>query len=155
MSLTQGAGFPQPELRLAAAADAARATQPTLPSCNVKSRQIRRRMTARARSFGLYPYATLACVACRSACTSRLRLLFSVSRKGTLDSGQNRSRDAAVNNWPVEETNNPLLADDRNFCKVEKWTKDGRVERMLHAGNLGKMPRTSSRRPSSTGRGSD
>jgi hypothetical protein len=24
-----------------------------------------------------------------------------------------------------EETDNPLLADDRNYYKVEKWTKDG------------------------------
>jgi hypothetical protein len=29
-------------------------------------------------------------------------------------------------NWSVEETNNPLLADDRNFCMVEKWSKDER-----------------------------
>jgi hypothetical protein len=45
-----------------------------------------------------------------------------------------------MNNWPVEETDNPLCADDRNFYKVEKWTKDGtKVDRMLYAGsNLGK-----------------
>jgi len=35
-----------------------------------------------------------------------------------------------------EETNEPLIADDRNFYKVEKWTKDGsKVERMLYAGS--------------------
>ena len=35
-----------------------------------------------------------------------------------------------------EETNEPLIADHRNFYKVEKWTKDcARVERMLHAGS--------------------
>jgi hypothetical protein len=34
-----------------------------------------------------------------------------------------------------EETDNPLIANDRNYYKVEKWTKDGRVERMLYAGN--------------------
>ena len=35
-----------------------------------------------------------------------------------------------------EETDEPLLADHRNFYKVEKWTKDGsRVERMLYAGS--------------------
>jgi hypothetical protein len=35
-----------------------------------------------------------------------------------------------------EETDNPQLADDRNFYKVEKWTKDGtKVDRMLYAGN--------------------
>jgi hypothetical protein len=33
-------------------------------------------------------------------------------------------------------TDNPLLADDRNYYKVEKWTKDGaKVDRMLYAGN--------------------
>ena len=25
----------------------------------------------------------------------------------------------------AEETNDPLIADNRNFYKVEKWTKDG------------------------------
>jgi hypothetical protein len=41
-----------------------------------------------------------------------------------------------VNHWSDEETDNPLRADDRNFCKVEKWSRDGqRVERMLWAGN--------------------
>jgi len=35
-----------------------------------------------------------------------------------------------------EETDEPLLADHRNYYKVEKWTKDGgRVERMLYAGS--------------------
>jgi hypothetical protein len=38
--------------------------------------------------------------------------------------------------WSEETTDNPLLADDRNFYKVEKWTKDGtKVDRMLYAGN--------------------
>ncbi len=41
-----------------------------------------------------------------------------------------------VADWSDEETDNPLYADDRNFYKVEKWTKDGaKVERMLYAGN--------------------
>ena len=41
-----------------------------------------------------------------------------------------------MNDWSDEETDNPLLADDRNFYKVEKWTKDGtKVDRMLYAGN--------------------
>jgi len=41
-----------------------------------------------------------------------------------------------MSNWPDEETNEPLLADHRNFYKVEKWTEDGaRVERMLYAGS--------------------
>ena len=35
----------------------------------------------------------------------------------------------------AEETNEPLIADHRNFYKVEKWTKDGtKVDHMLHAG---------------------
>jgi hypothetical protein len=37
---------------------------------------------------------------------------------------------------PDEETDEPLIADHRNYYKVEKWTKDGaRVERMLFAGS--------------------
>ena len=35
-----------------------------------------------------------------------------------------------------DETNDPLIADHRNFYKVEKWTKDGsRVDHMLYAGS--------------------
>jgi hypothetical protein len=30
-----------------------------------------------------------------------------------------------TSDWSDEETDNPLRADDRNFYKVEKWTKDG------------------------------
>lgn len=38
--------------------------------------------------------------------------------------------------WSGEETDNPLLADDRNFYKVEKWTKGGtKVDRLFYAGN--------------------
>jgi hypothetical protein len=41
-----------------------------------------------------------------------------------------------MTNLPDEETDNPLLADDRNYYKVEKWTKDGaKVDRMLYAGS--------------------
>jgi hypothetical protein len=41
-----------------------------------------------------------------------------------------------MSNKPDEETTEPLIADHRNFYKVEKWTKDGaRVERMLYAGS--------------------
>jgi hypothetical protein len=41
-----------------------------------------------------------------------------------------------MSNGSDEETDEPLLADHRNYYKVEKWTKDGaRVERMLYAGN--------------------
>jgi hypothetical protein len=35
-----------------------------------------------------------------------------------------------------EETNDPLVAEVRNFYKVEKWTQDGsKVDRLLYAGN--------------------
>ena len=30
-----------------------------------------------------------------------------------------------MSKWSDEETDEPLIADDRNFYKVEKWTKDG------------------------------
>jgi len=41
-----------------------------------------------------------------------------------------------TDHWSREETDNPLYADDRNFYKVEKWTKDGtKVDRLLYAGN--------------------
>jgi hypothetical protein len=37
-----------------------------------------------------------------------------------------------MSHWSDEETDNPLRADDRNFYKLEKWTKDGmKIERML------------------------
>jgi hypothetical protein len=38
--------------------------------------------------------------------------------------------------WSDEETDSPTYADDRNFYKLEKWTKDGtKVDRLLYAGN--------------------
>src|ERR1700733_10165122 len=38
--------------------------------------------------------------------------------------------------WSDEETDHPLRAEDRNFYKVEKWTKDGqKIERLLYGGN--------------------
>ena len=41
-----------------------------------------------------------------------------------------------MNDWSDEETHDPLYADDRNFYKVELWTKDEqRVLHMLYAGN--------------------
>ena len=30
-----------------------------------------------------------------------------------------------MSKWSDEETDEPLIADNRNFYKVEKWTKDG------------------------------
>jgi hypothetical protein len=48
-----------------------------------------------------------------------------------------------------EETDNPLLADDRNFYKVEKWTKDGtKIDKLLYAGNNLDKARVASRRQS-------
>jgi hypothetical protein len=41
-----------------------------------------------------------------------------------------------MSNLPDEETDEPLLADHSNYYKVEKWTKAGRVERMLYAGSI-------------------
>jgi len=41
-----------------------------------------------------------------------------------------------TDDWSDEETDDPLYADDRNFYKVELWTKDEqRVLHMLYAGN--------------------
>ena len=41
-----------------------------------------------------------------------------------------------MNKWSDEETNEPLIADNRNFYKVEKWSKEGlHIEEMLFAGN--------------------
>ena len=41
-----------------------------------------------------------------------------------------------MNDWSDEETDNPRYADDRNFYKVEKWTRDGQeVDHLLYAGN--------------------
>jgi hypothetical protein len=35
-----------------------------------------------------------------------------------------------------EETKDPLIADNRAFYKVEKWTKDGaKVDHMLYSGS--------------------
>jgi hypothetical protein len=45
-----------------------------------------------------------------------------------------------VSDWSNEETDEPLLADHRNFYKVEKRSRDGqRVERMLWAGQLARQ----------------
>jgi len=41
-----------------------------------------------------------------------------------------------MSKWSDEQTDEPLIADHRNYYKVEKWTKDGtKVERMLYAGS--------------------
>jgi hypothetical protein len=41
-----------------------------------------------------------------------------------------------TDDWSEEETNDSLVADGRNFYKVEKWTRDGtKVDSLLYAGN--------------------
>ena len=41
-----------------------------------------------------------------------------------------------MSNWSDEETDEPLIADHRNFYKVEKWSRDGqRVTESLFAGS--------------------
>jgi hypothetical protein len=41
-----------------------------------------------------------------------------------------------MSDWSDEETDNPLYADERNFYKVERWSKDDQqIEAMLYAGN--------------------
>ena len=46
-----------------------------------------------------------------------------------------------MNDWSDEETDNPVIPDDRNFYKVERWTKDG-----LHIANFSTPAMTSKRR---------
>ena len=41
-----------------------------------------------------------------------------------------------MSQWFDEETTDSLIADERNFYKLEKWTKDGtKVDRLLYAGS--------------------
>jgi hypothetical protein len=47
-----------------------------------------------------------------------------------------RGEMTVMSNLPDEQTDEPLIADDRNYYKLEKWTKDGsKVDRMLYAGS--------------------
>jgi len=47
-----------------------------------------------------------------------------------------RSKGGMADDFATEETDDPLYADDRNFYKVELWTKDRQhVLRLLYAGN--------------------
>jgi hypothetical protein len=40
-----------------------------------------------------------------------------------------------TDDWSRDEADDPLLADENNFYKVEKWSADGeRVEMLLFAG---------------------
>jgi hypothetical protein len=58
-----------------------------------------------------------------------------------------------MSNWSDEETDEPLIADHRNFSKVEKWSRDGqRVTELLFAGSsLDKAKRASLTAGPSTG----
>jgi hypothetical protein len=59
-----------------------------------------------------------------------------------------------TDDWSDEETDDPLYADQRNFYKVEKWSKDGqRVNEMLFAGNSLARRRVSSSDLSRSGQG--
>ena len=41
-----------------------------------------------------------------------------------------------MNDWSDEQTDDPLYADDRNFYKVEAWSRDGmHIDALLYAGN--------------------
>jgi hypothetical protein len=43
-----------------------------------------------------------------------------------------KSSTTAFASWSDEETEEPLIADHRNFYKVEKWSRDGqRVVEMV------------------------
>ena len=46
-------------------------------------------------------------------------------------------KEAKPDDVPLhEETDSPTYADDHNFYKVEKWTRDGtKVDSLLYAGN--------------------
>jgi hypothetical protein len=47
-----------------------------------------------------------------------------------------RLEPCAMSDWSDEKTDDPLVADARNFYKVEKWTRDGmRVVDLLYAGS--------------------
>jgi len=55
-----------------------------------------------------------------------------------------------------EETTDPLVADVRNFYKVEKWTRDGtKVDSLLYAGNSLGRARSEFEQTINIGRGSD
>jgi hypothetical protein len=41
-----------------------------------------------------------------------------------------------MDGWSSEKTVDPLCADDRNFYKVEAWSRDGmRIDALLYAGS--------------------
>ena len=57
-----------------------------------------------------------------------------------------------MSDWPDEQTDDPLYADDRNFYKVEAWSRDGnRIDALLYAGNDLRKAQQTLLRPSGTG----
>jgi hypothetical protein len=41
-----------------------------------------------------------------------------------------------MSDWSEEESDNAFVADERNFYKVEKWTRDGsKIDSLLYACN--------------------
>jgi hypothetical protein len=54
--------------------------------------------------------------------------------------------------WSDEHTDDPVCADDRNFYKVEAWSRDGmHIIALLYAGNNLVKARKFLLQPSSTG----
>ena len=46
-----------------------------------------------------------------------------------------------MSDWPDEQTDDPLCGDDRNFYKVEAWSRDGnRTDALLYTGNNLRKP---------------
>jgi hypothetical protein len=59
-----------------------------------------------------------------------------------------------MSKWSDDETDQPLIADDRNYYKVEKWTKEGtKVDHMLYAGSSLDKARPTRKAPARPGRG--
>ena len=46
-----------------------------------------------------------------------------------------------TDDWSDEETEDPLVADTRNFYKVEKWTRDGALVKIAMAITPRESPR--------------
>ena len=58
-----------------------------------------------------------------------------------------------MSNWSDEETDQPLLADHRNYYKMEKWSRDGqRIVEIVFAGSSLDKARVIFARPHGTER---
>jgi hypothetical protein len=74
--------------------------------------------------------------ACRSVAVQKVRVKVTNYERS-------KAPTLLMSNWSDEKTNGPLIADDRNFYKVENWTKDSkRIEHMLCVGNPRVVPLT-------------